>query len=501
MLGPWIPGPSSRSRWRSGSSSRSSRITGRTPPCGGCERCRGSDPRATRSSASNSSAPTTRGSSATLRIRPTTASSSPTSWTWPSSTSTRRLEVVYANAAAHALVDRPPGTLLGLDLLEVFLDPQIEALARTALDQGNAAGEVRLRGADGPALLVRARRSTAGGVWLVLADVSELRRLQQIRAEFIDNLSHELRTPLTTVGLLAETLSRDADAAGKAIPPKMRDRIAKIEVETGHLVQMVSEIMDLSRIESGTGLTLVDDLDLGRLATASAERLRLFAERQGVTLRVDVPPGLPHTRGDEARLGQVFVNLLHNAVKFSPSGSEVVIGVRPADRELVASVQDHGIGIPRTAQARIFERFYKVDRARVRGETPGGTGPRPVDRPARRRAARRPDLGRIHRGRGLDLLLRPAPCPGGALTGGSAARRDPEPAQPGRPLGRAPAAPPRRHGGAAARPARSPGMRVSAPAGPAARRGRGRSLPRGSWLGGSAGVRQQHPRPRAPGCL
>ncbi len=211
-------------------------------------------------------------------------------------------------------------------------------------------------------------------MWLVLADVSELRRLQQIRAEFIDNLSHELRTPLTTVGLLAETLSRDADAAGEAIPPKMRDRIAKIEVETGHLVQMVSEIMDLSRIESGTGLTLVDDLDLGRLATASAERLRLFAERQGVTLRVDVPPGLPRTRGDEARLGQVFVNLLHNAVKFSPSGSEVVIGVRPADRELVASVQDHGIGIPRAAQPRIFERFYKVDRARVRGETPGGTG-------------------------------------------------------------------------------------------------------------------------------
>ncbi len=131
-----------------------------------------------------------------------------------------QLEVVYANAAAHALVDRAPGMLLGLDLLEVFLDPQIEALARTALDQGNASGEVRLRGADGPALLVRARRSTAGGVWLVLADVSELRRLQQIRAEFIDNLSHELRTPLTTVGLLAETLSRDADAAGDGDPAR-----------------------------------------------------------------------------------------------------------------------------------------------------------------------------------------------------------------------------------------------------------------------------------------
>jgi two-component system phosphate regulon sensor histidine kinase PhoR len=287
-----------------------------------------------------------------------------------------RLEVVSANATAHALVDRPPGTLLGLDLLEVFLDPQIERMARTAQAQGFASGEVRLRGADGPALVVRVRRSSSGGAWLALADVSELRRLQQIRAEFIDNLSHELRTPLTTVGLLAETLSRDAVAAGDAIPPKMRDRIAKIEVETGHLVQMVSEIMDLSRIESGTGLTITDDLDLGRLAAASVDRLRLFAERQGVTLHVDVADGLPRIRGDEARLGQVFVNLLHNAVKFSPNGGEVVVAVRSADREgeLIASVRDHGIGIPSAAQPRIFERFYKVDRARVRGETGGGTG-------------------------------------------------------------------------------------------------------------------------------
>ena len=287
-----------------------------------------------------------------------------------------RLEVVSANATAHALVDRPPGTLLGLDLLEVFLDPQIERMARTAQAQGFASGEVRLRGADGPALVVRVRRSSSGGAWLALADVSELRRLQQIRAEFIDNLSHELRTPLTTVGLLAETLSRDAVAAGDAIPPKMRDRIAKIEVETGHLVQMVSEIMDLSRIESGTGLTITDDLDLGHLAAASVDRLRLFAERQGVTLHVDVADGLPRIRGDEARLGQVFVNLLHNAVKFSPNGGEVVVAVRSADGEgeLIASVRDHGIGIPSAAQPRIFERFYKVDRARVRGETGGGTG-------------------------------------------------------------------------------------------------------------------------------
>ena len=222
-------------------------------------------------------------------------------------------------------------------------------------------------------LVVRARRSPVEGLWLVLEDVSELRRLQQIRAEFIDNLSHELRTPLTTVSLLAETLTREAEAAGDAIPARMRDRIAKIEVETGHLVQMVNELLDLSRIESGGSLGVLDWVDMGPLAVASTERLRLFAERQGVTLRTDLADGLPPVRGDEGRLGQVLVNLLHNAVKFSPDGGDVVVRVAVEEGSVVTSVIDHGVGIPRAAQARIFERFYKVDRARVRGEA-SGTG-------------------------------------------------------------------------------------------------------------------------------
>ena len=138
-----------------------------------------------------------------------------------------------------------------------------------------------------------------------MEDVSELRRLQQIRAEFIDNLSHELRTPLTTVSLLAETLTREAEAAGDSVPARMRDRIGKIEVETGHLVQMVNELLDLSRIESGGALGVLDLLDLGQVATESVERLRLFADRQGVTFVVDAPaadPAGPWRRG-AARAG------------------------------------------------------------------------------------------------------------------------------------------------------------------------------------------------------
>jgi two-component system, OmpR family, phosphate regulon sensor histidine kinase PhoR len=281
------------------------------------------------------------------------------------------MKVELANTAAHLLLGRAPGSIVGQSVMEAFVDARVEEVVEAARDTGGGSGEFRGHGPDGPTLVVRARRSPIRGLWVVLEDVSELRRLQQIRAEFIDNLSHELRTPLSTISLLAETLARDAEGAGDAVPAKMRDRINKIEVETGHLVQMVNELLDLARIESGGPLVLLDDVDMGRVVAESTERLRLFADRQGLRLVTDVPDQLPRVRGDEARIGQVVVNLLHNAVKFSDGGDEVAVRVRNGGSELVVSVEDHGVGIPRADQARIFERFYKVDRARVRG---GGTG-------------------------------------------------------------------------------------------------------------------------------
>ncbi len=284
------------------------------------------------------------------------------------------LRIRDANARAHVLLGHHAGGLADRSVMEAFLDPTVEGLARHALASGSATGEIRSAGPDGPALVVRARRAPSGDVWLVLDDVSELRRLQRIRTEFIDNLSHELRTPLTTVSLLAETLEREAEAVGAAIPGKMRERIAKIEVETGHLVQMVNELLDLSRIEGGGTIQLTDGVDMSGLAADSAERLRLFAERQGVALRIDTTVGLPRVRGDAARLGQVVVNLVHNAVKFSPDGGQITVRTFGKGDDVVTSVEDHGIGIPRAARDRVFERFYKVDRARLRAEAGGGTG-------------------------------------------------------------------------------------------------------------------------------
>jgi len=278
------------------------------------------------------------------------------------------LTVEFANGAAHVMLERKPGSMAGRSALEAFVDARIESIARTAMESGSANGEVTVRSSSGATVTVRARRSPVSGVWLVLEDVSELRRLQRIRAEFIDNLSHELRTPLTTISLLAETAARDAESAS----PKLRERIAKIEVETGHLTQMVNELLDLSRIESGTVRLMLDDVDLVKVARSTAERLRMFAERQGLQIDLDAPERVSPVRGDEDRLGQVLVNLLHNAVKFSPDGGRIVVGVREDPGEIRVWVRDPGIGVPRGDLARIFERFYKVDRARVRGR--GGTG-------------------------------------------------------------------------------------------------------------------------------
>ncbi len=273
--------------------------------------------------------------------------------------------VVEANARAHALLDAAPGRLLGRTVMETFLDLRVERF----LNEGAGSTEVRLGTGEPRTIVIRAAHTSGDGLVVVLEDVSELRRLRQIRTEFIDNLSHELRTPISTITLLAETAAREAAAV--EVPERLRDRIAKIEVETGHLAQMVAEILDLARIEGGSSIVPEDDVDLARLAEASAERLRLFAERGGVRIGVEADPATPIVRGEEQRIGQVLVNLVHNAVKFSPDGGEVTIRVRRAGDGARVEVVDRGIGIARADRARVFERFYKADRARVRG---GGTG-------------------------------------------------------------------------------------------------------------------------------
>jgi two-component system phosphate regulon sensor histidine kinase PhoR len=300
------------------------------------------------------------------------------------------LIVRLANRAAHAMLDRAPGQLVGRTAIEAFGDHRLERAVMEARELG--AGEAEAIGHESSArtLVLKARRSPVEGIWVTLDDVTELRRLQRMRTEFIDNLAHELRTPIANVRLLAETLGRDEGQA--ELPERIRRSVASLDVETGHLAQMVNELLDLSRIEQGKAGIEVEEVALAPIAAETTERLRLFAERQGVTLANEVQADLPAVRADPERVAQVLMNLLHNAIKFSAPGGRVVVSAETSgeggggsdalrgdagsavgpDLAVVVRVRDEGVGIPAAEVGRIFERFYKVDRARSRGK--GGTG-------------------------------------------------------------------------------------------------------------------------------
>jgi two-component system phosphate regulon sensor histidine kinase PhoR len=252
--------------------------------------------------------------------------------------------------------------------METFLDHRLEELVRAAA--GGESGVREAGAGDGRQVLVRACPAEGGGAWVTVENVTELRRLQHIRTELIDNLSHELRTPLTNVRLLTEMLLDDL--ASVEVPARVRERVTTIDVETGHLAQMVSELLDLARTEQAIVDVRRDEVAVGPLVASSLARLRTFADRQGVVLAAGVPADMPPVRGDEERLDQLLVNLLHNAVKFSSSGDTVTVSAACEGDMVVIAVRDEGEGIPRSEQERVFERFYKVDRARRRGL--GGTG-------------------------------------------------------------------------------------------------------------------------------
>jgi len=200
----------------------------------------------------------------------------------------------------------------------------------------------------------------AGSVLMVFQDLTRLRRLEIVRRDFVSNVSHELRTPLASLKALTETLQEGA----LEDPPAARRFLLRMENEIDTLTQMVQELLELSRIESGKVPLRRQRLSPRALLTPAVERMQLQAERAGLSLRLECDARLPDVYADPDRMEQVLVNLLHNAVKFTPPGGEIVVSASRQQEQIVFSVRDSGVGISAENLPRIFERFYKADRAR-----------------------------------------------------------------------------------------------------------------------------------------
>ncbi|HEX2222398.1 MAG TPA: ATP-binding protein [Candidatus Limnocylindria bacterium] len=281
-----------------------------------------------------------------------------------------RLRILRAGPEAARLAERPGADLSGLSLIAAFGSAALDAVGREAAATGRpASGEAALGHLGERIHAVDAVPAVDGAIVLLLHDITALRRMERVRRDFVANISHELRTPLASIKLLAETLAGGGLDDGTA-----RDFATQIEREIDHLSQLVDELLDLSRIESGETQLAIEPLEPDAVLRSLAERIGPVAERRDIRVRL-VPPAADEDSADEgpvraaadaARLGQALLNLAHNAVKYSRPGGEIRLGWRPLDGAVRFSVADDGIGIPAAHQARIFERFYKVERSRAR---------------------------------------------------------------------------------------------------------------------------------------
>jgi signal transduction histidine kinase len=267
-----------------------------------------------------------------------------------------RGEVTIANTAAERLLGLPSGTeSIHLDELP---EPVRDAV-RSGLS-GGAEGTVEVALPVGiEALLNVSPLARGAGVVLTMRDVTEERRLARARRDLIANVSHELKTPLTAVKGFMELLE-DAEMA----PERRTEFLHLMSQEVARLERLVAEQLELARLDAGALVLEREPVDLGELASEIAESRRLLAEREGISL-VATPTAAPVTvDADAARVEQILLILLDNAIRHTPSGGKISLGVSTDGRNGTVSVRDTGTGIPIDAQQFVFDRFYQADPSR-----------------------------------------------------------------------------------------------------------------------------------------
>jgi two-component system sensor histidine kinase SenX3 len=280
---------------------------------------------------------------------------------------------VVVDASSTILAASAAAIPFHLDEGSVLPSDELRGLARrvrTSESQAAATATMRLRRGAPPAeprlVVVRATRISARLTLLVLRDITERERVEQMRRDFVANTSHELKTPVGAVSLLAEAIESAADD-----PDQVRNFAGRLTAEAARLAQLTSRIMNLSRLQAADEFTDEREVAVDEIVTSAVEAHAIQAGSAGVEIVRGGDRGL-FVRGDAQVLGEAVGNLIANAIAYSPRGSNVGVGVKAVDEVVEIAVTDRGIGIAEGDQERVFERFYRADQARSRRT--GGTG-------------------------------------------------------------------------------------------------------------------------------
>ena len=277
----------------------------------------------------------------------------------------RAQRVIHSNPAAARLLGRAftqedtYGELFG----DLFPFEQAEAA------DGHLAGSRTVGGRFLELLLAPYARASQGGVLVLIHDITEQRRAEQQRKDFVANVSHELRTPLTNIKSYAETL---ADGVGE-LPPEMEQRFLGVILnESDRMTHILQDLLTLSRFDSGRSELRLTEFPFAQAVNDTYQAILMDAQNHAHTVELNLPDSLPQVRADRERVMQVMMNIVSNAIKYTPDGGRIVLSAGQDGDKVWMEVDDNGIGIPESDRGRIFERFYRVDKARSRQS--GGTG-------------------------------------------------------------------------------------------------------------------------------
>ena len=271
--------------------------------------------------------------------------------------------VMLMNRAAQFLLDVKLKETAGSRLVEIVRDHELQTMVSRAMasrDLLQVEVELLHRRRFLSAIATPLGKDPSDGVLLTLHDLTRLRQVETTRKEFVSNVSHELRSPLASVKAMVETLE-DGALDERDLT---RDFLQRIHRDVDRMDHIVNDLLELSRLESGQVPLHLSPLDLRGLIEEVAARFGSQAQSKDIAVDLELPDALPLVIGQKEKLRRVLVNLLENAVKFTPTQGRVTLAGEAQDRFVQVHVKDTGIGIPREHLPHVFERFYKVDRAR-----------------------------------------------------------------------------------------------------------------------------------------